>query len=1005
MKKDEEIQILKKRVKELEKSETEHQRAEEVLTNALGEWWVTFDSAKDLIMMLDAGFKISRANLATTRFLDKPIKEIVGKTCYRLFHGTDRPPEGCPLEKMRKTKKHEEKEFYLSEKDIWILVSIDPILDKKGNVRGAVHIIRDVTESKQAEEKILTTNERLNHLLSSSSGVIYTAKCSGDYAATYISDSVTRMVGFKPQEFFGESSFWIDHIHPDDVPHISTEVPKVFAENFHNYEYRFRCKDGTYIWVRDEMKLIRGVDGKPVEIIGFWLDITELKQVEEELKENETRYRELFENIDSGVAVYEGKDGGRDFIFQDFNEAAERIDQIAKQDLIGKSVTKVFPGIVEFGLLEVFRRVWQTGLPEHYPITFYKDKRIKGWRDNYVYKLPSGEVVSIYEDITERKQVEKALQESEERLSLALEGTGLGTWDHNYRTGKIVRNERWAVILGYTLDEIKPSLDFWKNLIHPDDTQQVMELMVDCEEGKTNDFRAEYRMRVKSGEWRWILDWGKIVERDKNSKPLRAAGTHHDITERKKTEEALKENEERYRQIYQFSPDSIIIHDMDMNILDANNKAVKEFGYSKVELLKKTIFELHPETELKHSAQVLAAIKKKDMLNVETKFVRKDGSIFLAEAIPCKYTLGSKPIIHVVIRDITERKQAEEILRESEEKFRSSIENMLDCFGIYSSIRDVTGKIVDFRIDYVNEAACTSNLMSKEEQLGKLLCELWPNRRKSGLFDKYCDVVETGKPLIKESIVYEDVYKKQRLSRVFDIRIAKLGDGFIAAWRDITERKQAEERLKEYSESQAILIKEINHRVRNNLTEIIGILYSEEDIAERKGKLEYLPNIQSLVMRIKGLSTVHSLLSESEWKPPKITKLCERIVNVVIKSLSSSKDVNILVTSSDYLISSDKAHYLGMVINELATNSIKYAFNKRDKLNINIDIKEEDDNIILNYRDDGPGYPREILKEAHSIDSIGFELIQGIVKNSLLGDLKLKNDNGAVTILTFKNIQ
>ncbi|MDP8241901.1 MAG: PAS domain S-box protein, partial [Candidatus Celaenobacter antarcticus] len=136
-----------------------------------------------------------------------------------------------------------------------------------------------------------------------------------------------------------------------------------------------------------------------------------------------------------------------------------------------------------------------------------------------------------------------------------------------------------------------------------------------------------------------------------------------DITERKQIEEVLKDNEDRYRQIYQFSPDSVIIHDMDMNILDANNKAVEEFGYSKEELLKKKIFDLHPETELKHSAQVLDAMKKKEMMTVETEFVRKNGSVFLSESTPCKYTLGSKSIIHVVIRDITEKRKIEEDIK------------------------------------------------------------------------------------------------------------------------------------------------------------------------------------------------------------------------------------------------------------------------------------------------------------------------------------------------------
>ncbi|MDP8206153.1 MAG: PAS domain S-box protein [Candidatus Electryonea clarkiae] len=171
----------------------------------------------------------------------------------------------------------------------------------------------------------------------------------------------------------------------------------------------------------------------------------------------------------------------------------------------------------------------------------------------------------------------------------------------------------------------------------------------------------------QDGKWYSLLTWPVLDDKGKIT-----AFTHivKDITERKRAEETLKENEDRYRQIYQFSPDSVIIHDMDMNILNANNKAVEEFGYSKKELLEMKVYELHSETELEHSAQVLADMKNKDMLNLETEFVRKNGSVFLAEITPCKYTLESKQIIHFVIRDITERKQAEEALQESEERFR-----------------------------------------------------------------------------------------------------------------------------------------------------------------------------------------------------------------------------------------------------------------------------------------------------------------------------------------------
>jgi len=136
-------------------------------------------------------------------------------------------------------------------------------------------------------------------------------------------------------------------------------------------------------------------------------------QTKEHLTE---RFKQLFEGMSSGVAVYEAVDGGNDFIIKDFNRAAEEIDQIKREDIIGRRVTEVFPEVEEFGLLEVLRQVWKTGSSRNYPISFYKDERITGGRENYIYKLPSGKVVAIYDDITERKRAEERI----EHLNLVL---------------------------------------------------------------------------------------------------------------------------------------------------------------------------------------------------------------------------------------------------------------------------------------------------------------------------------------------------------------------------------------------------------------------------------------------------------------------------------------------------------------------------------------------------------------------------------------------------------
>jgi signal transduction histidine kinase len=144
--------------------------------------------------------------------------------------------------------------------------------------------------------------------------------------------------------------------------------------------------------------------------------VLECEVLDRTLAESEARYKAIFEHTVNGVAVYRAVRNGDDFIFIDFNRAAEKIEHIKRKDVIGKSVLEMFPAVKEFGIFDVFRRVWKTGVPEHFPLSIYKDERITGWRDNFIYKLPSGEVVAVYSDETERKKSEAALHEAHEKL-------------------------------------------------------------------------------------------------------------------------------------------------------------------------------------------------------------------------------------------------------------------------------------------------------------------------------------------------------------------------------------------------------------------------------------------------------------------------------------------------------------------------------------------------------------------------------------------------------------
>ena len=146
----------------------------------------------------------------------------------------------------------------------------------------------------------------------------------------------------------------------------------------------------------------------------------------------------------------------------------------------------------------------------------------------------------------------KMLRQKVAALELAVESAGLGVWDHDLVSDKVIRNERWAEMLGYTLKELESDANTWRNLVHPDDMPLVNQIAEEHESGKTPFFQVEHRLRCKSGEWKWVLNWGKVVKRDKDGRPLRAAGTHLDITERKQEEEKRLKLEAQIQQAQKF---------------------------------------------------------------------------------------------------------------------------------------------------------------------------------------------------------------------------------------------------------------------------------------------------------------------------------------------------------------------------------------------------------------------------------------------------------------------
>jgi two-component system, cell cycle sensor histidine kinase and response regulator CckA len=309
---------------------------------------------------------------------------------------------------------------------------------------------RDIAARKQAEETLRESEEKYRLLVENAQEAIYVVQHGRVVFANAVFARLAELaesevVGVGAEEFVAPEmrAAIVDH-HRRLLAGEKAEEP---------LEIPIRTRKGTERWMSISAVQIQW-KGQPATL-NFAADITGRKQTEKVLQESEDRYRELFDNMTSGVAVYEARDGGRDFAFKDINRAGMVIDGIRREELIGRRVTEVFPGIAQMGLLAVFRRVWKTGTAEYFPNAHYVDGRLSHWYENHVYKLPSGEIVAVYDNVTEQKKAEEAQRESQTRFVEIFNANPTGMMLVDRTTRVIVQlNPAAAAMIGAPMEQL-----------------------------------------------------------------------------------------------------------------------------------------------------------------------------------------------------------------------------------------------------------------------------------------------------------------------------------------------------------------------------------------------------------------------------------------------------------------------------------------------------------------------------------------------------------------------
>ena len=275
---------------------------------------------------------------------------------------------------------------------------------------------------------------------------------------------------------------------------------------------------------------------------------------------------------------------------------------------------------------------------------------------------------SIIHDVTDKTLAEAALHESENRLHLAVESTGLGLWDWNIKTGDLVLNKKWANMLGYTLEELEPTnVGTWQRLCHREDLIKAEGLLEKHFSGISTSYECELRMLHKDGHVVWIADSGKVCEWDGQGNPVRMLGTHRDITERKLRREAIKREMKRHEILMESSNDGILVINTEHRIVEANRRFCEMLGYSREETVGMYTWEYEAYLNEEAIRQDFSDFTQVNAV-LESRHRRKDGTFVDVEVSLTGGDVMGERLALAIVRDISERKRVQAELRRSKEK-------------------------------------------------------------------------------------------------------------------------------------------------------------------------------------------------------------------------------------------------------------------------------------------------------------------------------------------------
>lgn len=650
---------------------------------------------------------------------------------------------------------------------------------------------RELREKEAQYTKIRNNEQHFKIITESSRDVLFICNLKLQYK--YVSPGIEFLTGYTVEEIMQMQI--VDHL-PEEDEILMRETLRSELENelagknpknhFRKVQFRQYHKEGNLIWVEAVVRFLQDEKGRPKEIFGVARDITEQKNLHNKLAERESFLN--FSHEIGGMGAWEYDVRNNKVYWSENNYRLLGLEPFSI-----KPNNQYFHSRIHSEDLESVKNIENSLQSDPKKLSYefrilMPDKSIRYFLSNAVPVFEQGKLIrlkGINLDITEQKNAELALVDSNFRLKLSLDATNQGIYDHNLESGEIIVTANYARMLGYDPETFVETQQELIDRMHPEDVDRVMKNYIDYLEGKTDEYRTEFRQKTKNGNYKWFLSLGRVINKNSPNEPERMLGSHIDIDRSKRNELKLIESEERFKRIFENAPIGLLRFDENAIIENCNEHFAQIIG-TPVDKLIGLDMKTLKDPELPEILQEVLQGETKSYMglysstNAEKQTQVK--ALFTTVFDAKKKVIGGIGIVE----DITAQLEAQKQLQESEARFSKTF---------YSSpVAKAVIKLDGLKFFEVNDAFCRVSGYQSEALLGKSVDEL--KLVKPSVVRYLVEALKKAKQVnqleisifsrngeIRTGLLSIDTYKQN-------------GEKFlIVALLDITERKRAEEEL------------------------------------------------------------------------------------------------------------------------------------------------------------------------------------------------------------------